>query len=133
MFQCTVNFKNFKIYLHFVCLPPAIRPGCTRCGAPKISHNKGNGGGFTKMLFRRRFTNCAMVIPFILHFLPWSSTFLKQGVNLTEGDDSLLRLLLTTLRHTQIWLARDTISFSGTMFSRVLYYIMNFEIIALDK
>ena len=31
------------------------------------------------------------------------------------------------------WLARDIISYSGTMFSRVLYYIVNFEIIALDK
>ena len=37
------------------------------------------------MLFRRRFTHCAMAIPFI----PCSSIF---GVNLTfEGDDSLLR------------------------------------------
>ena len=32
---------------------PAVRPGCTRCRAPGISHDKGNGGGFTKMLFRR--------------------------------------------------------------------------------
>ena len=30
---------------------PAIRPGCTRCRAPEILHDKGNGGGFTKMLF----------------------------------------------------------------------------------
>ena len=42
------------------------------------------------------------------------------------------------LRHTKTWLARDIIiiSYSGTMFSRilrVLYYIVNFEIIALDK
>ena len=37
---------------------PAIRPGCARCRAPEISHNKSNGGGFTKMLFRRRFTHC---------------------------------------------------------------------------
>ena len=45
---------------------PAVRPGCARCRAPEISHDKGNGGGFTKMLFRRRFTHCAMAIPFIL-------------------------------------------------------------------
>ena len=35
------------------------------------------------------------------------------------------------LRHTKIWLARDIISYNGTMFSlysRVLYYIVNFEI-----
>ena len=73
IFQPTANFKIFEIYLHFVCLPacqpaclPAVRPGCARCRAPEISHDKGNGGGFTKMLFRRRFTHCAMTIPFIL-------------------------------------------------------------------
>ena len=39
------------------------------------------------------------------------------------------------LRHTKpgLHVARDIISYSGTMFSRVLYYIVNFEIIALDK
>ena len=63
------------LYLYFVCRTdgqPAVRPGCARCRAPEISHNKGNGGGFTKMLFRRRFTHCAMVIPFILHSFPCS-------------------------------------------------------------
>ena len=45
---------------------PAVRPGCARCRAPEISHDKGNGDGFTKMLFRRRSTHCAMAIPFIL-------------------------------------------------------------------
>ena len=73
IFQPTANFENFKIHLYFVsqhaCLPaslPAVRPGCARCRAPEISHDKGNGGGFTKMLFQRRFTHCAMAIPFIL-------------------------------------------------------------------
>ena len=65
IFQPTANFENFKIRLYFVCLP-AVRPGCARCRAPEISHDKGNGGGFTKMLFRRRFTHCAMAITFIL-------------------------------------------------------------------
>ena len=67
IFQPTANFKNFKVYLYFVCLP-AVRPGCTRCRAPEISHEKGNVGGFMKMLFRRQFTqcDCAMTIPFIL-------------------------------------------------------------------
>ena len=32
---------------------PAVRPGCARCRTPEISHDKGNGGGFTKMLFRK--------------------------------------------------------------------------------
>ena len=40
--------------------------GTIRCRAPEISHNKGNGGRFTKMLFRRPLTHCAMVIPFII-------------------------------------------------------------------
>ena len=65
IFQPTVNFENFEIRLYFVSLP-AVRPGCARCRAPEISHDKGNGGGFTKMLFRRRFTHCTMTIPFIL-------------------------------------------------------------------
>ena len=53
-------------------------------------------------------------------------------MNLTEGDDSLLRLLLIMSHKTR--LARDIISnIGGMVFSRVLYYIVNFEIIALDK
>ena len=65
IFQPTANFEIFEIHLYFVS-QPAVRPGCARCRAPEISHDKGNGGGFTKMLFRRRFTHCAMAIPFIL-------------------------------------------------------------------
>ena len=65
IFQPTANFEIFEIHLYFV-FQPAVRPGCARCRAPEISHDKGNGGGFTKMLFRRRFTHCAMAIPFIL-------------------------------------------------------------------
>ena len=59
IFQPTANFENFKIYLYFVCQPaslPAIRPGCTRCRASETSHDKSNGGGFTKMLLRKRFS-----------------------------------------------------------------------------
>ena len=63
IFQPTANFENSEIYLYFVCQPACHK---TRCRAPEISHDKGNGGGFTKMLFQRRFTHCAMVIPFIL-------------------------------------------------------------------
>ena len=54
IFQPADNFENFKIRLYFVSQPasqPALRPGCTRCRAPEILHDKGNGGGFTKMLF----------------------------------------------------------------------------------
>ena len=49
IFQPTANFE---INLYFVC-QPAVRPGCARCKAPEISHDKGNGSEFTKMLFRR--------------------------------------------------------------------------------
>ena len=28
---------------------PAVRPSCARCRALEISHDKGNGGGLTKM------------------------------------------------------------------------------------
>ena len=80
IFQSIANFEIFEIYLYFVCQPasqpaclPAVRPDCARCRAPEISHDKGNGGGFTKMLFQRRFTHCTMTIPFIL---PYSSLFL---------------------------------------------------------
>ena len=110
---------------------PAVRPGCARCRAPKISHNKGNGSGFTKILFRRRFTHCAMAIPFILHYFPCSSLFLSKVRISPKVTIACNGFCL--LRHTKTWLARDIISYSGTMFSRVLYYIVNFKIIALDK
>ena len=60
VFQPTANFENFEIYLYFICLPtcqpasqPAIKPGCARCKAPEISHDKSSGGRFMNMLFRR--------------------------------------------------------------------------------
>ena len=51
VFQPLANFENFKIFSS--ACQPAVRPGCAKCRAPEISHDKGNGGGFTKMLFRR--------------------------------------------------------------------------------
>ena len=56
IFEPTVNFENFEICLYFVSLPasqPTVRPGCTRCRASEISHDKGNGSGFMNILFRR--------------------------------------------------------------------------------
>ena len=38
IFQPTANFENFEIHLYFVS-QPAVRPGCTRCRAPEISHD----------------------------------------------------------------------------------------------
>ena len=46
----TANFENFDVFRLPACLP-AVRPGCARCRAPEISHGKGDGGGFMKMLF----------------------------------------------------------------------------------
>ena len=70
IFQPTAYLKFLKFTcISSACQPaslPAIRPGCARCRAPEISHDKGNGGGFMKMLFQRRFTHCAMAISFIL-------------------------------------------------------------------
>ena len=39
IFQPTANFKNLEIRLYFVS-QPAVRPGCARCRAPEISHDK---------------------------------------------------------------------------------------------
>ena len=50
IFQPTANFENFEIRLYFVS-QPAVRPSCARYRAPESSHYKGNGGGFTNMLF----------------------------------------------------------------------------------
>ena len=74
LFQSIMNFENIENCMDFVCQPashaaskPYVRPGCARCRAPEIQHSKGNRVAFTKMLFRRRFTHCAMVI--LLSFL----------------------------------------------------------------
>ena len=90
------------------------------------------GGGFTKMLFRRRFTYCAMVIPFILHSFPCSSLFLSKARISPKVTIACNGFCL--LRHTKTRLARDIISYSCMMFARVLACtLVNFEIIALDN
>ena len=50
-----------------------------------------------------------------------------------SGALHLVQLGLMVLHHTKTWLAHDIISYSGRLFLCVLYYIVNFEIIALDK
>ena len=108
---------------------PAVRPGCARCRAPEISHNKGNGGGLTKILFRRRFIHCAMAIPFILHSFPCSSLFLSKVQISPKVTIACNGFCL--LRHTKTRPARDTISYSGTMFSRVSVFRALFAITQL--
>ena len=75
-------------------------------------------------------------IPFLVLYVFLSKVRMSPKVTIACNGFCLLR-------HTKTWLARDIISYSGTMFSRilacfrvylrVLYYIVNFEIIALDK
>ena len=52
IFWPTVNFKISKLTCILSTRQSAVRPACARYRAPKISHGKGNDGGFTKMLFR---------------------------------------------------------------------------------
>ena len=74
-------------------------------------------------------------IPFLVLYVFLSKVRISPKVTIACNGFCLLR-------HTKTWLARDIISYNGTMFSRVLactllhrelYYIVNFEIIALDK
>ena len=68
-------------------------------------------------------------IPFLILYIFLSKVRISPKVTIACNGFCLLR-------HTKTWLARDIISYSGTMFSLyscVLYYIVNFEIIALDK
>ena len=46
---------------------PAVRPGSTSATALEFLHNKGHRVGFMKLLFRRMFIYCAMVLSFILY------------------------------------------------------------------
>ena len=57
---------KFEIYPHFV-YQPAVRPGCASAPALEFLHNKDNCVGFTKLLFRKMFIHCAMVLPYIFY------------------------------------------------------------------
>ena len=69
--RSTMNFKNLKFTrISSASQPasqPAVRPGSASATALEFLHNKGNRVGFTKLLFRRTFIHCAMVLPFILY------------------------------------------------------------------
>ena len=75
IFQCTVVVKNFHIHLYFVChLPgachlPDVRPSSATCMGPIFLTKNVIGIYNTNLLFRKRLIHCAMVIPFILHWL----------------------------------------------------------------
>ena len=55
-----------------------------------------------------------------------STTIISEVLHLVQQG-------LMILHDTKTWLARDIISYSGRLFSCVLYNIMNFKIIALEK
>ena len=69
--RSTMNFKNLKFTRIMSASQPAsqsaVKPGSASAMALEFLHNKGNRVGFTKLLFRRRFIHCAMVLPFILY------------------------------------------------------------------
>ena len=69
--RSTINFKNLKFTrISSASQPasqPAVRPGSASATALEFLHNKGNRVGFMKLLFRRTFIHCAMVLPFILY------------------------------------------------------------------
>ena len=101
------EFKNFKNHLDFVCQPaslpasqPAIRPGSARCTAPEIQHNKGNPVAFTKLLFRGRFTHCAVVI--LLYFLSLLSSLSIGMRKQFQRDHKLTYYHLKTRRCVQV-------------------------------
>ena len=61
-----MNFKNLKFARISSISQPAVRPGSVSATALEFLHNKGNRVGFTKLLFRKTFIHCAMVLPFLL-------------------------------------------------------------------
>ena len=66
-----MNFKNLKFTrISFISEPasqPAVRLGSASATALEFLHNKGNHVRFTKLLFRKTFIHCTMVLPFILY------------------------------------------------------------------
>ena len=79
--QYAVIFKNFQIYLYFVWLPSAIKPGSTTCTGPIFLTKNVIGVYNVNPLFRNKFIHCGMVIPFILH---WPSLFFSKVSNLQK-------------------------------------------------
>ena len=78
------NIQN----INFLTLPqfglpnglPAVRPGSTMAKAPVFSHDTCIIGGFTNLLFRRRFATALCSI--FSSFLP----FVSSSISLTEGE-----------------------------------------------
>ena len=83
IFHPTATFENFEIRLYFVsqlasqpASQPAVRPGCARCRAPEISHDKGNGSGYTKCCSEDDLPTVPWRFLLSFFLLPCSSLFL---------------------------------------------------------
>ena len=94
-----------------------------------------------KMLFQKRFTHCyskndllTVLCRFLLSFIPFlvllhSFSKVRISLKVTIACNSFCLLC-----HTKTWLARDIISYSGTIFSHILACtLLHLEIVALDK
>ena len=73
-----MNFKNLKLTHILSISQPAVRPGSVSATALEFLNNKGNHVGFMKLLFRKMFIHCAMVLPFILYWLAFVFTSLIE-------------------------------------------------------
>ena len=121
IFWPTANFENFEINLYFIYLP-AVRPDCTRCSAPEISHNKGYimVADLRKCCSEDDLPTAPWQFLLFLILLPCS--LLNFGVNLIfKGDDNLLQLLLIISCKK---LASTWYNYSGMMFLHVLENIL---------
>ena len=61
-----LTLQQFRLPNGLPACLPAVRPGSTMARAPVFSHDTCIIGGFTNLLFRRRFAYCAMLHLFIL-------------------------------------------------------------------
>ena len=68
-----------------------------------FSHNKGNHVGFTKLLFRRKFIHCTMVLPYPLSVSFHLQTTYKKVKNLQISAKKLVgKVLINLLHHTKL-------------------------------
>ena len=95
----------------------AVRPSCARYRAPEISHNKGNGSGFTKCYSEDDLPTAPWRFP--LSFIPFLVLYIFLSKVRISPKVTIACNGLCLLCHTKTWLARDIISYSGTVFSRV--------------
>ena len=127
IFPPKANFENLEIHLYFVCLP-----ACCKTWLQKFH---------TIMVMAVDLRKCcseddlpAPLWQFPLSFIPLLVLLYSLSkVWISPSKVTRACYSFCLLHHTITWLAPDIISYSGKMLSHVLYYIVTFEIIALDK